>query len=486
MQIELVAQGRLVPGVVAELQSHGIGRHARLALAIAHVDLNEFEQIAGLLLELLVFQGEHGLADGVLGPAEHVADGQVLAEEALFVDVEVALGVLFNVSVCGRGGRRSFAPYRRRRALEGSRLERAGRGGHVRRGYGQVEGIHRAAERAGPFHDGRVERAGLVQRLLGSRPEGGRRAGRHELRRSRSPGRRAGRHVRPWSFAAAAASVCHAAVVERKRMVVARVRFGVLGFDDDEIGGQLTGMMRRLVCLVLDRFGLEPLGRDGREKELSVVVVLLEVLTLVQVLERRRVLHVGHAFVIGKVVAVVVLLGRMPLGGHRRVEPMIAVATTVVVAMTAMAVPLVLVLLVIRAAKVISAIRRPAAAAGGFLRERRRVSESVAGQFGLLQNVLLKGQEVGLGLGVQVVIVVDVGVERHGVVDASPGSAFRIVGSGGSGRAGGRLKVRNWGRGGRRRRYGRSGRFRPGACAVLRRPASSGGQTGIAGRVLRR
>ena len=87
MQIEFVTESRLIPGVIAQFQGHRVARHARLALAIAHVNLHQFENIARLLLQSLVFQRKHRLSDGILRPAEHVADRQILTEQAFLVDV---------------------------------------------------------------------------------------------------------------------------------------------------------------------------------------------------------------------------------------------------------------------------------------------------------------------------------------------------------------------------------------------------------------
>ena len=57
----------------------------------------------------------------------------------------------------------------------------------------------------------------------------------------------------------------------------------------------------------------------------------------------------------------------------------------------------------------------------------QRVTETVAGQFGLFQNVLLKRKQMSLSLGVQVIVVVDVGVQRHRIVGALFRPNFRFA-----------------------------------------------------------
>ena len=73
--------------MVAQFQGDRVARHARFALAVAHVDLHQFEQVARLFLQRLVFHGKHRLPNRIFGPAEHIPDRQVLAEQALLVDI---------------------------------------------------------------------------------------------------------------------------------------------------------------------------------------------------------------------------------------------------------------------------------------------------------------------------------------------------------------------------------------------------------------
>ena len=156
----------------------------------------------------------------------------------------------------------------------------------------------------------------------------------------------------------------------------------------------------------MDRFRVLALRRDGRQKELSVVIILLEVLTFIQVFQRRRVFHIGHAFVVGEIVAVVVIR-RMQMSGDPETMS-----------------ECFLIFFVIRTEMLGAG---PPSAGGAVFRNRRRIPESISGQLGLLQNVLLQWQEMRLGFRVQVVVVIDIGVERNRVVNGSTGR-FRNAG----------------------------------------------------------
>ena len=119
VEVELVAQQRLVPSVIGQFQGDGIGRHARLALAIAHVDLDQFEQIARLPLQSLVIQRQHRLPDGVLRPAQHIPDRHVLPEQSFLVHVQMALRVFLDIAI----RRCSWQRRRSRRGFTGSQLQ---------------------------------------------------------------------------------------------------------------------------------------------------------------------------------------------------------------------------------------------------------------------------------------------------------------------------------------------------------------------------
>lgn len=81
LDVELVPQALAAPAPHCHLQSHG----QRLAFAppVAHVGLDEFEELHGLALHRPVRRHDHGLLDGLAAPRQHVRDGHLPPEQTL-------------------------------------------------------------------------------------------------------------------------------------------------------------------------------------------------------------------------------------------------------------------------------------------------------------------------------------------------------------------------------------------------------------------
>lgn len=100
LDVELVPQPLHAPALGGDLQGHA--ELVRLGPPVAHVHLDELEDLARLLLDVAVVGHDHGLLDGLAAPGQHVGDGDLAAEEALRVLVEVLGGPVLNVRL--RGG----------------------------------------------------------------------------------------------------------------------------------------------------------------------------------------------------------------------------------------------------------------------------------------------------------------------------------------------------------------------------------------------
>ena len=64
---EFVSEVLCVEAGAHQVQSHRVEGHAWLRFAVTHVDLNQPEQLTGLVLEGFVQRGQHGLPYQVLG-----------------------------------------------------------------------------------------------------------------------------------------------------------------------------------------------------------------------------------------------------------------------------------------------------------------------------------------------------------------------------------------------------------------------------------
>lgn len=100
LDVELIPQALHAPPFGGDLQGHV--ELVRLGSPVAHVHLDELEDLARLLLDVAVVGHDHGLLDGLAAPRQHVGDGHLPAEEALRVLVEVLGGPVLNVRL--RGG----------------------------------------------------------------------------------------------------------------------------------------------------------------------------------------------------------------------------------------------------------------------------------------------------------------------------------------------------------------------------------------------
>ncbi len=81
LDVELIPQALAAPASHCHLQSHD----QRLASAppVAHVGLDELEEIHSLALHRPVRRHDHGLLDGLAAPRQHVGDGYFPPEQTL-------------------------------------------------------------------------------------------------------------------------------------------------------------------------------------------------------------------------------------------------------------------------------------------------------------------------------------------------------------------------------------------------------------------
>lgn len=97
MDVELVPQSLHAPPFGGDLQSYD--ELVSLGFPIAHVHLDELEDVAGLFLDVAVGGHNHGLLDGLAAPGQHVGDGDLPPEQALGVFVEVLGGPVLDVGL---------------------------------------------------------------------------------------------------------------------------------------------------------------------------------------------------------------------------------------------------------------------------------------------------------------------------------------------------------------------------------------------------
>ena len=100
LDVELIPQAQHAPAFGGDLQGHV--QRVCLGAPVAHVHLNQLEDLAGLFLHVAVAGHDHGLLDGLTAPGQHVGDGHLPPEEALCVGVEVLGGPVLDVCLRGR------------------------------------------------------------------------------------------------------------------------------------------------------------------------------------------------------------------------------------------------------------------------------------------------------------------------------------------------------------------------------------------------
>lgn len=100
LDVQLVPQALHAPA----LSDHQQGGVTALqpGRTVPHVGLDQFEHLAGLLLDCAVTGDQHWLLNGAPVPGEHVGDGDAAAEQALSVLVQVLTGPVHHVGVWRR------------------------------------------------------------------------------------------------------------------------------------------------------------------------------------------------------------------------------------------------------------------------------------------------------------------------------------------------------------------------------------------------